>query len=112
MSISLSNGSATIGVTEFSLPNNSTSLTPQTTTLCLQAFIDVATMAAGDQYQIHINEKINGGTQRTVYESILTGAQPYPFVSPALFLSEGWDVTVKKLGGTDRAIAWSLRSVA
>lgn len=113
MPFTFTEDSATIGTTEYSLPNDSTTLTPQTNQVMLQVFLALNAMAAGDQYQIRINEKVNtsADTQRTVYESIVTGVQPFLWVSPSLLLGTGWDVTVKKLAGTDRAIGWSLRKV-
>lgn len=105
--------SATISTTEYSLPNNSTTLTPITTDGVYQVFIDVANMAAGDEYLIKIYEKVtSGGSQRVVYQATLVGAQPGPFVSPSLILLHGWDVTAKKISGTDRSLGWSIRQVA
>lgn len=113
MAITLTNGSATIGVTEYSLPSVSTTRVAQTDDCILQPFIDVSAMAAGDEYRIRIYERVNGGTQRVVYESSLLGAQGSPiFAAPSLIVGDGWDVAVQKIAGTDRAIAWSLRKVA
>ena len=104
---------ATIGTTEYSLPNNSTTLTPITVDGIYQVFIELAAMAAGDQYRIYIKEKVtSAGTQRVIYEAIVTGAQPGPFVTPTLILLHGWDVTMTRLAGTDRSISWSIRQVA
>jgi len=100
---------ATIGTTEYSLPNNSTTLTPRTEDGMYQALIDLNAMAAGDQYEIKIYEKItSGGTQRAVFSATVTGVQS-PFIIPALMLLHGWDITMKKLAGTDRSISWSIR---
>lgn len=104
---------ATISTTEYSLVNNSTTLASITTAGVYQVFIDTLNMAAGDEYLIHINEKvITGGTQRTIYSSTLEGAQSSPFVTPTLILMEGWDVTMKLITGTGRSISWSIRQVA
>lgn len=105
--------SATISSTEYSLPNNSTTLTPQTGDGVYQAFVDLANLAAGDVYDLRIYEKVtSGGTQRQVYITTFANVQPGPFVSPTLILMHGWDVTLKKTAGTDRSIAWSIRQVA
>lgn len=109
MATTLTPGSATISTTEFFLASNSTTQTPQTTTCIMQAWIDFNAMAAGDQYQITVYEKING-TQRAIYFAVLQGAQSQPgFVVPSLIVGEGWDIGVKKLAGTDRTIPWSIR---
>lgn len=105
--------SATISTTEYSLPNNSTTLTPKTTAGVYQVFVDVATIAAGDVFDLSIKEKVtSGGTQRVIYKTTFSNVQPSPFVSPSLILLNGWDVTMIKTSGTDRSISWSIRQVA
>lgn len=103
----------TVGTTEWSFTTDSSGPDADTTTGVFQVFLDVNAMAAGDQFQIRIYEKIaSGGTQRVVYQAILTGAQSEPiWVSPSLVLMHGWDVTVKKLAGTDRSIIGSIRQI-
>jgi len=113
MAITLSGNSATIGTTEYSLPNASTTLTPQTDDCILQAIIDFNAMAAGDQYRLRVYEKAgSGASQRVVYEAVLTGAQNESVATPSIIVGDGWDITVKKLSGTDRSIVWSIRKVA
>lgn len=109
------NGSATITTTEYSCPNagNYNSANGITDDGVYQVFLDTANMAFGDQYQIRVYEKCRSGdTQRVIYEAILTGTMAATWVSPSLILLHGWDVTLKKLAGTDRAINWSIRKVA
>lgn len=102
-----------IGTTEYSLPNDSTTLTPITVDGVYQIWIELANMVAGDEYQLTVKEKVHSaGTQRTVYNVTLVGGQPGPWVSPSLILLHGWDVTLKKISGTDRSFAWSIRKVA
>lgn len=106
-----SGGTATIGTTEFSVANNATysSASPMVTQGNLQVLLDLSAMAAGDQFQVRLYEKVNGGTQRPISTAVLAGAQGELYVLPALLVGEGWDVTLKKLAGTDRAIGFSLR---
>ena len=105
-------GTATIGVTEYSLVNNSTTLASSTDVGVYQVFINFANMAAGDEYEIKIKEKVtSGGAQQNIYVAVLDGAQSTPFVTPTLVLMLGWDVTVDKISGTDRSISWSIRKV-
>ena len=105
--------SATIGTTEYSCPNASTTLTPITTDGVYQVFIDTGNMAAGDQFRIKIYEKVtSGGSQREIYAAVLTGTMTDNCVSRSLILLHGWDVTIQKLAGTDRSFAWSIRQVA
>lgn len=106
-------GSATIGATEFSLPNNSTTLTPRTEDGVYQVFIDASAMSFGDEFTICVYEKVTaGGAQQKVYESTITGVMTDCWVAPSLLLMHGWDVTIQKGAGTDRSFSWSLRQVA
>lgn len=106
-------GSAAIGATEFSCPNNSTTLTPQTDDGVYQFFLDVSDMIAGDELQILIYEKCRAAdSQRIVYESVIAGAQGSPiWVSPSLMLLHGWDVTLKAIAG-GVTVNWSIRKVS
>lgn len=106
-------GSAAIGATEFSAPNNSTTLTPITVDGVYQVFLDVSDMVVNDQLQIRIYEKClsTDATNKVIYESILSGAQADIWVSPSLILLHGWDVTLDALVGTI-TVNWSIRKVA
>jgi hypothetical protein len=114
MAITYTNDYATISTTEYSLPGDASGPTSQTTDGVFQFFIDFSAMTVTEQYRIRLYEKYDsGGTQRLVEEWILMGAQSKPmFVMPTFVLGEGWDVTVLKLAGTDRAIYWSIRKIA
>lgn len=113
MAISFVNDSASISTTEYSLPADTTSGVPtaQTDDCVLQAWIDFGNMVAGDQYEVKVYEKVNGGTARVVERATVTGAQTEPYITASLIVGDGWDVTVKRLAGSDRTIAWSLRKV-
>ena len=51
-------GTATIGTTEYSLVNNSTTLANSTDVGVYQVFIDLSNLASGDEYEIRIKEKL------------------------------------------------------
>ena len=105
-------GTASISTTEFSCPNNSTTLTPVTADGVYQVFLDTSDMVEGDQLQIRIYEKCRSAdTQRIIYEAVLTGAMAETWVSPSLILLHGWDVTLDALAGTI-TVNWSIRKVA
>src|SRR5678816_2629083 len=106
MAISEAPGTQTVGTTEFYLASNSTTKVDQTSDCILQGWLDLSAMVAGDQFQITAYEKVNAGTQAVVYQSAPQGAQPGLFVLPSLILLDGWEVSVKKLAGTDRSIKW------
>lgn len=106
----LYSGSQSIGTTEFSLVNASTTIASVATEAVLSVWIDLSAMTAGDQYEIAVREKVtSGGSQMRQVLGAPTGAQDAPFIIPGLHLIYGWDVTVTKLAGTDRTIAWTLR---
>ncbi|MBA3421644.1 MAG: hypothetical protein H0U12_07095 [Thermoleophilaceae bacterium] len=104
---------ATIGVTEFSLPQNAaySAASPRVDDCIAQTFVDFSAMAAGDEYLVAAYEKANAGTQAPFMRWYLSGVQSELFVSPMFILTEGWDFTVKKIAGTDRSIKWSVRQV-
>lgn len=84
-----------------------------TTVGVFQAFIDLNALAAGDQFIFRVYEKVRtGDTQRLVYDASFSHAQGTPvWVSPQLILGVGWDMTLDKVAGTDRAINWRISSV-
>lgn len=104
-------GSSAIGATEFSCPNNSTTLTPITVDGVYQFDFDLSDMVVGDQLHIKIKEKVrSSGTQRVYHEAILTGVMAPTKIFPSLILMHGWDVTLQALSGTI-TVEWSIRKV-
>jgi len=112
VAITVVTGSATISTTEYWLASNSTTKTDQTDDVFLQGWIDFGNMAAGDVYEWRLVEKVNAGTQRTVITGRVAGVQSSPVILTGFILAEGWEIGVKKISGTDRVIAWSLRKVS
>jgi hypothetical protein len=106
--------SATISTTEYSMPNDSTTLTPQTDDGVYELNLFVQSIAAGDQFEVKIYEKIlNAGTQRLKLPPfIISDVQTSALVVVTGMLLHGWDMTVKKLAGTDRTVEWSIRKVS
>lgn len=109
-------GSETVTTTEWSLATDTSYDTAdaQTTDGVYQVFIDFNALAVGDQYQIRVYEKVlSSSTQRIVDEWTVNGPLSSPvWVSPTLILLHGWDITIDKIAGTDRAIDWSIRRVS
>jgi hypothetical protein len=108
--------SQTVTGTEHSMPADATysSGSPQTDDGVYQAAIDLSAMAAGDEFELKVYEKVSAtGTQQLVYVKNFLGscATPLQF-TPSLVLLHGWDMTIKKIAGTDRSIEWSIRKVA
>lgn len=107
-------GTETISTTEHSLTTDSGGPDVDTTAGIFQAFIDLNALAAGDEFIFRAYETVRtGDTQRLVYTATFAGAQATPiWVSPTLILGVGWDFTLDKVAGTDRAINWRISKIA
>ncbi len=107
-------GTETVTNDEWSLTGDDTSLDAIATDGIYQVFLELNNLAAGDVFEFKVYEKvIAGSTQRLVYSSTFSGVQGEPvFVTPSLILMHGWEMTLNKLAGTDRAISWSIRSIS
>ncbi|MEP6827924.1 MAG: hypothetical protein ABJA10_07600 [Aestuariivirga sp.] len=106
----------TIGTTEWSITNNSSTLANQTTVAQYQVTLDLSNLALGDSFEFRIYEKVlSGGTRRCMACWPFTNAQGADnanWVSPALMLGNGFDFSLKKLAGTDRVIDASVNKAA
>jgi hypothetical protein len=107
-------GTETVGTTEWSMTTDTSGPDAETTSGVFQPFIDLNAVAAGDVFRFAVYEKCRtGDTQRLVYTSEFAGAQSAPiWAGPSLLLGVGWDMTLKKIAGTDRAINWRISKVA
>lgn len=113
MAITLTGDSATLSTTEYFLASDSTTATYQTADVCLQLFLDLSAMQAGDTYVLRFYEKVNGGTARVFATTTFTNAQtPANWSSSQYIVGEGWECSMQRTAGTDRSIGWSLRTVA
>jgi len=102
-----------VSTTEVSIVSGTTTLQSVTTDGVYQLYVDASNMAKGDEFRIRVKEKaIATGAQQVVAEWTLSGAQSQLFVTPTLILLHGWDMTIVKLAGTDRAFSASIRQVA
>lgn len=103
----------TVGTSELSIVSGTTTLATDTTDGVYQLFVDASNMAKGDDFTIRIYEKVKGaGTKRVLFTATLSNAQAELFVTPTLILMHGWDMTLQKSAGTDRAFDASIRQVA
>lgn len=104
----------TVSTTEISLVSGTTTLQTNSTAGIYQLFLDTNTLTATESYALKIKEKVGAaGTQRILQSILLTGVQATPvYVSAAMQLMNGWDITLTKLSGTDRAFDYSIRQVS
>ena len=106
--------SETITTTEHSLTTDTAGPDAETSDGVFQVFLDLNALAAGDVFDFAVYEKVqSSSTQRKIFTARFAGVQAQPvWVSPSLILMHGWDATLKKISGTDRAIDTSIRKVA
>lgn len=107
-------GTETVGTTEWSMTTDTSGPDADTTEGVFQPFLDLNALAAGDTFLFAVYEKVRtGDTQRKIYTAEFTGAQATKIWSgPSLVLGVGWDMTLLKVAGTDRAINWRISKVA
>jgi hypothetical protein len=103
----------TVGATELSVISGTTTLATDTNKGIYWLFVDASNMAKADEYAIRVYDKVEatGGTKRQIFKAILSDAQSEPFVTPPLPLGNGWDMTIQKIAGTDRAFDAEIRKV-
>lgn len=105
----------TVGATELSIISGTTTLSTDTTDGVFQLWVDdQGNMTKTEEYAIRIYEKVEetGGTKKLVFLATLKGVQSEIFVTPMLILMHGWDMTIQKIAGTDRAFDANIRKIA
>lgn len=107
-------GTEAIGTDEWSMTTDTTNIATDTTVGMYQAVLDLNALAAGDVFDFYIYEKARSAdTQRLMFYARFANAQATPnWISPAMILGNGWDMTLKKISGTDRTITWRISKVA
>ena len=103
----------TVGTTELSIVSGTTTLATDTTVGVFQLWVDAGNMAKADEYRVKLYEKVEatGGTKKVFAMFPLLGVQSEVFVTPTFILMNGWDMTITKIAGTDRAFDASIRQV-
>lgn len=101
----------TVGATELSIVSGTTTLQSVAVAGAYQLFIDAGTMAKADEFRVKIYEIVEatGGTKKVLTQWSLQGVQTEIFVTPTFMLMNGWDMTIQKIAGTDRAFDASIR---
>src|SRR3990167_4980822 len=98
--------SETVSTTEWSLTTDTAGPDVDTNDGVYQCFLDLNALLKGDIFEFRLYEKVlSSSTQRLLFAVRFANAQSQPnWVSPSLILLHGWDMTLKKIGVTDRAI--------
>lgn len=107
-------GSETVSTTEWSLTTDTAGPDVQTDDGVYQFWFDLNALLKGDKFTFRVYEKVlSASTQRVVFRAFFANAQSEPvWVSPSLILLHGWDATLVRTAGTDRAIDFSVRKIA
>lgn len=109
------NGNPTVTTSEYFLASASTVKTKQTTAGIYQLFLDVNALAKNDVFEIKVTEEARAAdtVEQVAFRATLWGVKTSKvWVSPALALLNGWEFSIDKLAGTDRAIPFSIRKLA
>jgi len=103
----------TVSTTELSFVSGTSTLQNITTAGIYQLYVDCANVAKADEFRVKIYEKtLSGSTKRVVSQWSILGVQTELLVTPTLILMNGWDMTIIKVSGTDRAFSGSIRKIA
>lgn len=105
----------TVGASELSIVSGTTSLQTVTDAGVYQLWLDDGgNMAKGDEFKVRLYEKVEatGGTKKVFFQQTISDAQSEIFVTPTFILMNGWDMTIQKVSGTDRAFDASIRKIA
>lgn len=103
----------TVGTSELSIVSGTTTLQTITTDGVFQLWVDAGNMAKADEFKVRLYEKVEatGGTKKVFSQWSLLGVQAEIFCTPTFILMHGWDMTIQKIAGTDRAFDCSIRQV-
>jgi hypothetical protein len=100
----------TVSTAEVSVVSGTTTLQSVNNAGVYQIFFDWSNLAKGDEYVVRVKEKVvSTGAQKLIAQWTVSGAQNEVPPTPSFMLINGWDVTVQKVAGTDRAISASIR---
>lgn len=111
MAIAYNLDGVTVGTTELSIVSGTTTLQTITVVGKYWLVVDAFAMAKADEYRARIYEKgHSGGTKKVLYQATLQGVQTELFITVPLPLELGWDMTLQKIAGTDRAFDATIRT--
>jgi hypothetical protein len=107
-----------IGTTEYSIAFNANYAagSGKTDDGIYQLWVDDrGNMTKTEEYQIRIYELVlaaDAANESVVFHATIKGDQNSVFVTPTLMLGNSWDMTIKKLAGTDRAFSARISRVS
>lgn len=104
----------TVGTSELSIVSGTTTLQTITDDGVYQLWVDDANVTNADLFLVRGYEKVEGtgGTKSKFFEASFGNVSSQRFVMPPVVLINGWDYTLIKSSGTDRAFDASIRKVS
>lgn len=100
-----------VSTTELSFVSGTSSLQSKTDAGIYQLWLDVSALTKADEFRVRLYEKTRSasGSQGRPIDFVIHGAQSELWVTPPMELLNGWDMTIIKVAGTDRAVDASIR---
>jgi hypothetical protein len=109
MAFTFTEYSVSVGTSAISFTNGNTTIATNTSKGFVQVFWNILSMAAGDEYELEMLEKvISSGSQVSVYKMRIPFGAGIGAYIPSM-LGNGWEFTFKKMSGTDRTCQLSMR---
>jgi len=103
----------TIGTTEWSITTNTAGPDNDTTDGHFDLFVGVPAAATyADLFEVALYETINAVQYKLDAFPFRGNGAAYGIAYPGLTLGIGWDMTIKKLSGTDRALSAHINRAA
>lgn len=113
INLAYATGSISVSTTELGFINGTSTIATSTDAGIYQAFIEIASIAYGDIFDVYLNEKTRSGdTQIKWMVGRLTVDNAAGWPSASFILGNGWDFSMKKISGTDRTVRYSVRRVS
>lgn len=106
-------GTEAVSTTEWSMTTDTAGPDVDTSAGIYQAVLDLSDMVDTDVLVFRVYEKARAGdTQRKTHEVVFRDAQGIPnWISEALTLGVGWDMTLVATTGTV-TVLWSIRKIS
>ena len=103
----------TISTTEISIVSGTSSLQTIADAGIFCLWLDCVNVQKGDEFTVRLYEKVEatGGTKRLAEVWTILGVQSSLFHTPGFLLLYGWDWTIQRTAGGDRAFDGSIRKI-
>jgi hypothetical protein len=95
----------TVGASPYGVTSGSTTIAYIATKAITQLHVDIVNIAAGDEFIAKLIQKIDNTNARVSYQARIISEDKKGWTSPQFIVTgRGWEWTVEKAGGIDRAL--------